>query len=188
MGRSVWNGARPFFPRHCRCCSEQSGHRGNRADTADSGERVPQPVVASACMSTPAQVGGRRGLGRVCSFTCHPPWRLKVCFPLWARTESGRRGQHHIWGSPVWTLQRARGCVAPTHHGERWNLVFDVQDISLNVREIRVMAGGNLSIGSETFRLYSRINIPFFGWCCRRQQPHRHLEGAARSGHSRCAR
>lgn len=42
-------------------------------------------------------------------------------------------------------------------------LVFDDQNIDLHVEEILVDLGGALSVGSETCRLYSHINITFYG-------------------------
>lgn len=42
-------------------------------------------------------------------------------------------------------------------------LIFDDNDIELHVEEIRVDVGGQLWIGSETCRYYSKINIVFHG-------------------------
>ena len=42
-------------------------------------------------------------------------------------------------------------------------VVLDDKDITLNVREIRVLSGGAFRAGSESCRLYSKINIVFHG-------------------------
>ena len=42
-------------------------------------------------------------------------------------------------------------------------LVFADRDLRLSVREIRVEAGGELWMGSETCRLFARINVTFVG-------------------------